>query len=86
MESLAGQWRDLCLLLHIKDSTLSVIETNNCKDVRACLRIGLGEWLKWNYDHEIYGQPNWKVLAETVSRLDAALAKKIATAHRVREV
>ena len=85
VESLAGQWKDLCLSLHIKESTLSVIDANNHKDVHACLRTALGEWLKWNYDHEIYGQPNWKMLAEAVSSRNPALSNKIATAH-MREV
>ena len=87
VDSLAGQWRDFSLILHLKETTLTVIEKNNSTEVRDCLRNALKEWLRWNYDHKKHGKPNWKTLAEAVSSLgDDALSETIVTAHSVREV
>ena len=81
VELLASEWRRLCTQLRLKYSTLDVIESNNPRDVHACLYEALVEWLQLNYDYQRHGRPSWRRLAEAVSSLDGALAEKISIRH-----
>ena len=81
VESLSGEWQRLCIRLHLKQSTLDVIERNNPGNVGGCLHKALVEWLRLNYDHTTHGRPSWRKLADAVSSLDYAVYEKIDKEH-----
>ena len=81
VETLSPQWRFLSTKLRIRETSLDLIEHNHPGDAKTCLHKALGEWLRWNYDHEKHRRPSWRRLAEAVKSLNCELFEKIAETH-----
>ncbi len=71
--------------LHLK--SLDTIRNRSITDTIAMGGV-VEDWLKWNYDTDIFGPPTWKMLVNVVANPsggnDNFLAKKIAEEHRKR--
>ena len=82
VKTLSAKWKLLSTYLHLREDSLEVIEQNNPRDAISCLREALAEWLKYNYNCEKHGKPNWRSLARAVQSLDQSLSEKIISDHQ----
>ena len=76
VDDLSSKWRAFFLKLGLRLTVLDRIQQDH-RDVRSCLTEALGEWLKLNYDHQKYGRPSWKKLAEAARKLDYRIFESI---------
>ena len=82
VDTLAADWDNFALKLHLKYDTIKVIKKDNPGDSRACLTEAMSQWLKENYNTARFGVPSWRTLVTAVQAIDMALAHEIADTHR----
>ena len=75
MLPLASDWRNIGVLLGIKEHILSKIEADK-PSVRDCLREMISEWLK-----QVDPPATWATLAEAVETFDEVKARGIRATH-----
>ena len=80
VEKLSPKWKLLTTKLRLRNHVVENIQ-ENCFDVMSRLDEALKEWLKLNYNHQKYGRPSWRRLAEAVRSLDYGLFEEIARNH-----
>ena len=80
MESLSAKWLLLATKLRLRNHVVEIIQ-QKYSDGMSNLNEVLREWLKLNYEHEKYGRPSWRRLAEAVRSLDYGLFEEIARNH-----
>ena len=80
VEKLSPKWKLLTTKLCLRNHVVENIQ-ENCFDVMSRLDEALKEWLKLNYNHQKYGRPSWRRLAEAVRSLDHGLFEEIARNH-----
>ena len=80
VEKLSPKWKLLTTKLRLRNHVVENIQ-ENCSDVMSRLDEALKEWLKLNYNHQKYGRPSWRRLAEAVRSLDYGLFEEIARNH-----
>ena len=84
LQPVAANWEGIGSALGLPAGVTEATKSD-CKDVNACLKATIKEWLKKNYDTETHGEPSWKKLVQAVSHpcggKDHALAQKIAKNH-----
>ena len=83
LTEVAAKWRNIGVLLGIRDSQLETIQGDSPPD---CLRQMLATWLRRNYNVKRFGEPTWVKLVETVNHSagggNPRLAMKIARKHK----
>ena len=80
VEDLSSKWNLLAIKLRLKNHTIENIQ-QKYSDGLSSLSEALKEWLKLNYNHQKYGRPSWRRLAEAVRSLDYGLFEEIARKH-----
>ena len=80
VEKLSSRWKLLATKLRLRNHAVENIQ-ENCSDVMSSLNEALKEWLKLNYNHQKYGRPSWRRLADAVRSLDYGLFEEIARNH-----
>ena len=80
MENLSPKWNLLATKLRLRNRAVENIQHKYSDDLSSLNEI-LKEWLKLNYNHQKYGRPSWRRLAEAVRSLDYSLFEEIARNH-----
>ena len=76
----AGHWETISRNLHVKVSKIEEL-TNSRQTAPVCLGQAITDWLKLNYNHQRFGKPTWKKVAESVVQLNNGLFLRIAAEH-----
>ena len=83
MESLSANWDLLALNLGLKSSTREKIKADNGSNCVLCLTCVLTQWLNLDYDFMKLGRPSWKLLSQSVAKLDYRLFEELTKHHRI---
>ena len=83
LNEVAGHWEAISRNLHVRRSTIEEI-TNSGRVAPYCLSQAITDWLELNYNHQRFGKPTWKKVAESVVQLDSRLFQRIALDHKAR--
>ena len=81
VETLSSQWELLALQLGLKSSTRDKIKAGRGLYFMACLMDVLDQWLNLDYDIKKLGRPSWKLLAQSVEKLDPRLFQELTKRH-----
>ena len=71
-----GKWRELGRNLGLSNVSLEVINADYMMLSKRLEEV-LFEWLRRNYNVDMYGLPSWSRLADALQPIDMALAFKI---------
>ena len=63
---MAAKWKSLGAALRIRHAELNTISARHQNDPIECLRDILCAWLQQHYDHNINGQPSWRILCQAI--------------------
>ena len=80
VENLSPKWNLLATKLRLRNHAVENIQQKYSDGMNSLNEV-LKEWLKLNYNHQKYGRPSWRRLAEAVRSLDYGLFEKIARNH-----
>ena len=80
LNEVAGHWEAICRNVHVKNSKIEEL-TNSGRPGPYCLGQAITDWLKLNYNHQRFGKPSWKKVAESVVKLNNGLFLRIASEH-----
>ena len=80
LDEVAGHWETISRNLHVKVSKIEEL-TTSCQTASVCLGQAITDWLKLNYNHQRFGKPTWKKVAEMVVKLNNGLFLRIAAEH-----
>ena len=82
LNEVAGHWEAISRNLHVKASKIG--ELNNSRQTApVCLGQAITDWLQLNYNHQKFGKPTWRKVAESVVKLNNGLFLRIAWDHKV---
>jgi len=81
VKGLAANWKTLAIHLHLKHSSLDVIQANYPRDSVTCLTEAMVDWLKKNYNVKKHGSPCWRSLVRSMAKIDKAQALRVADKH-----
>lgn len=62
-----ANWKAVGIALRLKPDSLDNIQAKCGDDLHQCLTIMVTEWLKRNYDVNMFGEPTWQKLVEAVN-------------------
>ena len=80
VENLSPKWNLLATKLRLRNHAVENIQLKYSDGMNS-LNETLKEWLKLNYNHQKYGRPSWRRLAEAVWSLDYRLFEEIVRNH-----
>ena len=83
LDEVAGNWETISRNLHVRESKITELR-NSLQPAPGCLGQAITEWLKLNYNHQKFGKPTWKKVAESVVKLDSRLFQRIALDHKAK--
>ena len=76
----AGHWETISRNLHVKVSKIEEL-THSLQTAPVRLGHAITDWLKLNYNHQKFGKPTWRKVAESVVKLNNGLFLRIAAEH-----
>ena len=83
LNEVAGNWETISRNLHVRASKITELR-NSHQTPLVCLGRAITDWLKLNYNHQRFGKPTWKKVAESVVKLDSRLFQRIALDHKAK--
>ena len=83
LKSVEARWKQIGIQLGTSDDTLKSITADNPQSCGDCFAEMINEWLCLNYDHEKFGRPSWRKLAEAVVTINKRLFYTIAYEHEI---
>lgn len=82
---MAHMWREIGLVLGLRDSTLERIARGQGDEI-VLLRIMIAKWLKMKYNVAMFGAPTWRNIVKAVRAStggdDPTLADELAEKYR----
>ena len=82
----AGQWQAISRNLHVKGGKITEL-IHSGQPAPTCLANAITDWLRLNYNHQRFGKPTWKKVAESVVKptlINKRLFIRIAAEHTVK--
>ena len=73
----AGHWQTISRNLHVKGDKITEL-IHSGQPAPTCLENAITDWLRLNYNHQRFGKPTWKKVAESVVEVNKKLFIRIA--------
>lgn len=80
LNEVVGYWETISQKLHVKVNRIEELK-NSRQSATICLREAVIDWLRLNYNHQRFGKPSWKKVAESVVKVNTKLFLRIASEH-----
>ena len=77
----AGKWDTISRNLRVKTGKITEL-VNSGQTSPRCLANAITDWLLLNYNHQRFGKPTWKKVAESVVKINRKLFLHIAKEHK----
>ena len=81
-KSLSGDWEKVSAYLGLSFKLIDIIKRDNPRDSSGCWNEALKQWIKQNYNAELFGRPSWRSLLRAVAEVDKHQFQKLAAEHQ----
>ena len=71
----------MSISLGLTPGQIASIRRNNPNDCFSCWSEALYQWIKQDYDTDLYGEPSWRTLLKAVAEFDKLLFERLAKEH-----
>ena len=83
LDEVAGRWETISRNLRIKTGKINELVYSRQTPLN-CLANAITDWLLLNYNHQRFGKPSWKKVAESVVKVNRKLFLRIALEHKAK--
>ena len=85
-KSLSSNWEKVSGYLGLSFELIETIKCDNPRDSAGCWNEALKQWIKQNYNAELFGRPSWKSLLRAVAEVDKQQFQKLAAEHQSKKI
>lgn len=78
---LAAEWTKVSSFLGLTFGLIDSIKQDHPNDSFGYWSEALKQWIKQNYNTEMFGRPSWQTLLKAVAEVDKLLFERLATKH-----
>ena len=80
-KSLSSDWEKVSGYLGLSFELIETIKRDNPKDSSGCWNEAMKQWIKQNYNTDVFGRPSWRSLLKAVAEVDKLLFERLAAKH-----